>query len=151
MWLCFFEGLLSSLSSCSSHGRVCVSPVVIAQQRNNSTSSKIKVDLDQSTGDHYYHTQTLLLQFLGVFTNPPVINVKWTVLVWCFSGPADNSKCFNTTCHIHPSTHTRLSHKQCFLLSIHTVIHRWTHPLATWGSVSCPKTLRSGETEPSTF
>ncbi|XP_023122702.1 enoyl-CoA delta isomerase 1, mitochondrial [Amphiprion ocellaris] len=41
-------GVLSQLSSCNSHGRV--SPVLIAQQRNNSTSQKIQVDFDQSTG-----------------------------------------------------------------------------------------------------
>uniref|UniRef100_A0AAQ5WYJ1 Enoyl-CoA delta isomerase 1, mitochondrial n=1 Tax=Amphiprion ocellaris TaxID=80972 RepID=A0AAQ5WYJ1_AMPOC len=42
------KGVLSQLSSCNSHGRV--SPVLIAQQRNNSTSQKIQVDFDQSTG-----------------------------------------------------------------------------------------------------
>nr|XP_033499779.1 enoyl-CoA delta isomerase 1, mitochondrial [Epinephelus lanceolatus] len=44
------SGLLSQWSSCSSNGRVCVSPVLFAQRRNNSTSQKIKVDFDQSTG-----------------------------------------------------------------------------------------------------
>uniref|UniRef100_A0A672G5T0 Enoyl-CoA delta isomerase 1, mitochondrial n=1 Tax=Salarias fasciatus TaxID=181472 RepID=A0A672G5T0_SALFA len=43
-------GLFSQLSSSSRHGRVCVSPVLVAQQRNNSTAQKIKVDFDQSTG-----------------------------------------------------------------------------------------------------
>ncbi|XP_076609750.1 enoyl-CoA delta isomerase 1, mitochondrial [Chaetodon auriga] len=47
---CGLSGLLSQWSSCSSHGRVCVSPVLVAQQRNNSTSPKLKVDFDQSTG-----------------------------------------------------------------------------------------------------
>lgn len=47
---CGLSGLLSQWSSCSSHGRVCVSPVLVAQRRNNSTSPKIKVDFDQSTG-----------------------------------------------------------------------------------------------------
>ncbi|XP_008293728.1 enoyl-CoA delta isomerase 1, mitochondrial [Stegastes partitus] len=45
-----FSGVLSQLSSCSSHGRVHVSPVVIAQRRNNSTSPRLQVDLDQGTG-----------------------------------------------------------------------------------------------------
>ncbi|XP_070836696.1 enoyl-CoA delta isomerase 1, mitochondrial-like isoform X1 [Chaetodon trifascialis] len=44
------SGLLSQWSSCSSHGTVCVSPVLVAPQRNNSTSPKLKVDFDQSTG-----------------------------------------------------------------------------------------------------
>ncbi|XP_022062893.2 enoyl-CoA delta isomerase 1, mitochondrial [Acanthochromis polyacanthus] len=39
--------VFSQLSSCS-HGRV--SPVLVAQQRNNSTSQKVQVDFDQSTG-----------------------------------------------------------------------------------------------------
>lgn len=43
-----FTGVLSQLSSCSSHARV--SPVLVAQQRNNSSSQKIQVDFDQSTG-----------------------------------------------------------------------------------------------------
>lgn len=53
-----FSGLLSQLSSCSSHGRVCVSPVLVAQRRNNSTSPKIKVDFDQSTGVAVMHMQS---------------------------------------------------------------------------------------------
>ncbi|KAF3699647.1 Enoyl-CoA delta isomerase 1, mitochondrial [Channa argus] len=51
-------GLLSQLSSCSSHGRVCVSPVLVTQQRNNSTSPKIRVDFDQSTGVAVMHMQS---------------------------------------------------------------------------------------------
>ncbi|XP_029946176.1 enoyl-CoA delta isomerase 1, mitochondrial-like [Salarias fasciatus] len=47
---CALTGLFSQLSSSSRHGRVCVSPVLVAQQRNNSTAQKIKVDFDQSTG-----------------------------------------------------------------------------------------------------
>ncbi|XP_037647824.1 enoyl-CoA delta isomerase 1, mitochondrial-like [Sebastes umbrosus] len=47
---CNLSALLSQRSSCSSHGRVCVSPVLVAQRRNNSTSPKIEVDFDQSTG-----------------------------------------------------------------------------------------------------
>lgn len=43
-------GVFSQLSSCSSHGRAHVSPVLIAQRRNNSTSPKLQVDFDQSTG-----------------------------------------------------------------------------------------------------
>ncbi|XP_061740048.1 enoyl-CoA delta isomerase 1, mitochondrial [Nerophis ophidion] len=42
-------GLLSQLS-CSSHGRVSTSSVFVAQQRKNSTTPKISVDFDQSTG-----------------------------------------------------------------------------------------------------
>ncbi|XP_069566255.1 enoyl-CoA delta isomerase 1, mitochondrial [Brachyistius frenatus] len=44
------SALHSQLSPCSSHGKVCVSPVIVSQRRNNSTSPKIKVDFDQSTG-----------------------------------------------------------------------------------------------------
>ncbi|KAK9535669.1 hypothetical protein VZT92_008039 [Zoarces viviparus] len=48
---CVLSGLLSQRSSsCSSHGRVCASPVLAAQRRNNSTSPKIDVEFDQSTG-----------------------------------------------------------------------------------------------------
>ncbi|XP_041813152.1 enoyl-CoA delta isomerase 1, mitochondrial [Chelmon rostratus] len=47
---CGLSGLLSQWFSCSNHGRVCVSPFLVAQQRNNSTSPKIKVDFNQSTG-----------------------------------------------------------------------------------------------------
>lgn len=45
-----FTGLLSQLSSSSSHGRVYVSPFLLSQRRNNSTSSKINVEFDKSTG-----------------------------------------------------------------------------------------------------
>lgn len=45
------SGFLSQRSSSSRHGRVCASTVLAAQQRSNSTSSKISVDFDQSTGD----------------------------------------------------------------------------------------------------
>nr|XP_061829684.1 enoyl-CoA delta isomerase 1, mitochondrial-like [Nerophis lumbriciformis] len=41
---------LSQLSSSSSHGRVCASSVFVSQQRKNSTTPKIAVDFDQSTG-----------------------------------------------------------------------------------------------------
>ncbi|XP_037111953.1 enoyl-CoA delta isomerase 1, mitochondrial [Syngnathus acus] len=47
---CTLSGLLSQLSSSRSHGRVCASTVLAALQRSNSTSSKISVDFDQSTG-----------------------------------------------------------------------------------------------------
>ncbi|XP_061892433.1 enoyl-CoA delta isomerase 1, mitochondrial isoform X1 [Entelurus aequoreus] len=43
-------GLLSQLSSSSSHGRVRASSGFVAQQRKNSTTPKIAVDFDQSTG-----------------------------------------------------------------------------------------------------
>uniref|UniRef100_A0A4W5KYX7 Uncharacterized protein n=1 Tax=Hucho hucho TaxID=62062 RepID=A0A4W5KYX7_9TELE len=45
-----FSGVLSQLSIHSRHGRVCVSPCFSLHQRNNSTSPKVKVDLDSSTG-----------------------------------------------------------------------------------------------------
>ncbi|XP_070779264.1 enoyl-CoA delta isomerase 1, mitochondrial isoform X1 [Enoplosus armatus] len=69
---CGALGLLSQWSSCSSHGRVCVSPVLVAQRRNNSTSPKIKVDFDQSTGVAVMHLQSppvnsLSLDFLTEF------------------------------------------------------------------------------------
>ncbi|XP_071330799.1 enoyl-CoA delta isomerase 1, mitochondrial [Trachinotus anak] len=65
------SGLLS-LSSSSSHVRVCVSPTLVTQQRNNSTSPKIKVDFDQSTGVAMMHMQSppvnsLSLDFLTEF------------------------------------------------------------------------------------
>ncbi|XP_067089568.1 enoyl-CoA delta isomerase 1, mitochondrial [Osmerus mordax] len=44
------SGLLSQLSLHCRHGRVCASPYAAVQQRNNSSSAKIKVDLDASTG-----------------------------------------------------------------------------------------------------
>ncbi|XP_029914854.1 enoyl-CoA delta isomerase 1, mitochondrial [Myripristis murdjan] len=47
---CGFSGLLSQLSSSGSHGRVYVSPFLLSQRRNDSTSSKINVDFDRSTG-----------------------------------------------------------------------------------------------------
>ncbi|XP_017294567.1 enoyl-CoA delta isomerase 1, mitochondrial [Kryptolebias marmoratus] len=50
-------GLVSQLSSSSSRGRVCVSPVLIAQ-RNQSSSPKIKVDFDQNTGVAVMHMQS---------------------------------------------------------------------------------------------
>ncbi|XP_044037807.1 enoyl-CoA delta isomerase 1, mitochondrial-like [Siniperca chuatsi] len=64
--------LLSQRISCSSHGRVCVSPVLVTQRRNNSTSPKIKVDFDQSTGVAVMHMQSppvnsLSLDFLTEF------------------------------------------------------------------------------------
>ncbi|XP_040918757.1 enoyl-CoA delta isomerase 1, mitochondrial [Toxotes jaculatrix] len=69
---CGLSGLLSQWSSCSSHGRVCVSPVLVSQQRNNSTSPKIKVDVDQSSGVAVMHMQSppvnsLSLDFLTEF------------------------------------------------------------------------------------
>ncbi|XP_078125923.1 enoyl-CoA delta isomerase 1, mitochondrial [Sander vitreus] len=69
---CGLSGLLSQRSSCSSHGRVCVSPVLVAQQRNNSTSPKIDVEFDQSTGVAVMRMQSppvnsLSLDFLTEF------------------------------------------------------------------------------------
>ncbi|XP_072224982.1 enoyl-CoA delta isomerase 1, mitochondrial [Leuresthes tenuis] len=74
---CGLSGLLSPLSSCSSHGRVCVSPVLIAQQRNNSTSPKIKVDLDQSTGVAVMRLQSPPVNSLSLdFLTELCINVE---------------------------------------------------------------------------
>ncbi|XP_062295018.1 enoyl-CoA delta isomerase 1, mitochondrial-like [Scomber scombrus] len=61
------SALLSQLSPCSSHGRVCVT-----QRRNNSTSPKIKVDFDQSAGVAVMRLQSppvnsLSLDFLTEF------------------------------------------------------------------------------------
>ncbi|XP_050929723.1 enoyl-CoA delta isomerase 1, mitochondrial isoform X5 [Lates calcarifer] len=69
---CGLPGLLSQLSSHSSHARVCVSPVLVAQQRNNSTTPKVKVEFDQSTGVAVMHMQSppvnsLSLDFLTEF------------------------------------------------------------------------------------
>ncbi|XP_038548821.1 enoyl-CoA delta isomerase 1, mitochondrial [Micropterus salmoides] len=66
------SSLLSQRSSCHSHGRVCLSPVLVAQRRNNSTSPKIKVDFDQSTGVAVMQMQSppvnsLSLDFLTEF------------------------------------------------------------------------------------
>ncbi|XP_071759215.2 enoyl-CoA delta isomerase 1, mitochondrial [Centroberyx gerrardi] len=67
-----FSGLLPQLSS-SGHGRVCVSPFLLSQRRNNSTSSKIKVDFDSSTGVAVMRMQSppvnsLSLDFLTEFS-----------------------------------------------------------------------------------
>ncbi|XP_026180019.1 enoyl-CoA delta isomerase 1, mitochondrial isoform X2 [Mastacembelus armatus] len=71
---CGFSGVVTQLFSCSSssHGRVYAPPIVIAQRRNSSTSPKIKVDLDQSTGVAVMHMQnppvnSLSLDFLTEF------------------------------------------------------------------------------------
>ncbi|XP_037545334.1 enoyl-CoA delta isomerase 1, mitochondrial [Nematolebias whitei] len=66
------SGLASWMSSGSSRGRVCVPPILITQQRNQSSSSKIKVDFDQSTGVAVMHMQSppvnsLSLDFLTEF------------------------------------------------------------------------------------
>ncbi|XP_056143904.1 enoyl-CoA delta isomerase 1, mitochondrial [Lampris incognitus] len=65
-------GLLSQLSSSSKHGRECVSPYFLSQRRSNSTSSKIKVDFDSSTGVAVMRLQSppvnsLSLEFLTEF------------------------------------------------------------------------------------
>ncbi|KAM4531814.1 enoyl-CoA delta isomerase 1, mitochondrial [Odontesthes bonariensis] len=74
---CGLSGLLSQLSSCSSHGRVCVSPVLIAQWRNNSTLPKIKVDLDQSTGVAVMRMQSPPVNSLSLdFLTELCINVE---------------------------------------------------------------------------
>lgn len=62
-------GLLSQLSSCTSHGAARMSPALVAQRRSSSTSQKIKVDFDQSTGVAVMHMQSppvnsLSLEFL---------------------------------------------------------------------------------------
>ncbi|XP_036798028.1 enoyl-CoA delta isomerase 1, mitochondrial isoform X3 [Oncorhynchus mykiss] len=67
-----FSGVLSQLSIHSRHGRECVSPCFSLQQRNNSTSPKIKVDLDNSTGVAVLRMQSppvnsLSLDFLTEF------------------------------------------------------------------------------------
>uniref|UniRef100_A0A672G7P1 Enoyl-CoA delta isomerase 1, mitochondrial n=2 Tax=Salarias fasciatus TaxID=181472 RepID=A0A672G7P1_SALFA len=65
---CALTGLFCQLSS-SRHGRVCASPVLVAQQRNSSTAQNIKLDFDQSTGVAVMHMQcppvnALSLEFL---------------------------------------------------------------------------------------
>nr|XP_046192191.1 enoyl-CoA delta isomerase 1, mitochondrial-like [Oncorhynchus gorbuscha]XP_046193461.1 enoyl-CoA delta isomerase 1, mitochondrial-like [Oncorhynchus gorbuscha] len=67
-----FSGVLSQLSNHSRHGRECVSPCFSLQQRNSSTSPKIKVDLDNSTGVAVLRMQSppvnsLSLDFLTEF------------------------------------------------------------------------------------
>nr|XP_046271166.1 enoyl-CoA delta isomerase 1, mitochondrial-like [Scatophagus argus] len=69
---CGLSSLLAQQSSCSRHGRVCVSPVLVTQRRNNSTSPKIKVDFDQNTGVALMRMQSppvnsLSLDFLTEF------------------------------------------------------------------------------------
>ncbi|XP_077415781.1 enoyl-CoA delta isomerase 1, mitochondrial [Vanacampus margaritifer] len=66
------SGLFSQLSINTNHGRVCASTVLATHQRNNSTSSKISVNLDQSTGVAVMHMQSppvnsLSLDFLTEF------------------------------------------------------------------------------------
>nr|XP_046271773.1 enoyl-CoA delta isomerase 1, mitochondrial-like [Scatophagus argus] len=70
--VCVCAGLLSQQSSCSRHGGVCVSPVLVTQRRNNSTSPKIKVDFDQKRGVALMRMQSppvnsLSLDFLTEF------------------------------------------------------------------------------------
>ncbi|KAF3846972.1 hypothetical protein F7725_004050 [Dissostichus mawsoni] len=52
------SGLLSQRSSCSSDIRMCVSPLLVPQQRNYSTPPKIRVEFDQSTGVAVMHMQS---------------------------------------------------------------------------------------------
>uniref|UniRef100_A0A3Q1IQZ2 Enoyl-CoA delta isomerase 1, mitochondrial n=1 Tax=Anabas testudineus TaxID=64144 RepID=A0A3Q1IQZ2_ANATE len=64
--------LLSQLSSCSRHGRVSVSPVLVNKRTNSSTPPKISVDFDQSTGVAVMYMQSppvnsLSLDFLTEF------------------------------------------------------------------------------------
>uniref|UniRef100_A0A672G5S5 Enoyl-CoA delta isomerase 1, mitochondrial n=1 Tax=Salarias fasciatus TaxID=181472 RepID=A0A672G5S5_SALFA len=63
---CALTGLFSQLSSSSRHGRVCASPVLVAQQRNSSTSQNIKLDFDQSTGVAVMHMQRPPVNALGL-------------------------------------------------------------------------------------
>uniref|UniRef100_A0A8K9UW55 Enoyl-CoA delta isomerase 1, mitochondrial n=1 Tax=Oncorhynchus mykiss TaxID=8022 RepID=A0A8K9UW55_ONCMY len=72
LYCCSSAGVLSQLSIHSRHGRECVSPCFSLQQRNNSTSPKIKVDLDNSTGVAVLRMQSppvnsLSLDFLTEF------------------------------------------------------------------------------------
>ncbi|KAG7504471.1 enoyl-CoA delta isomerase 1, mitochondrial [Solea senegalensis] len=65
-------GLFSQLSSCSSHVRVRGSPVLVTQQRKSSTTPRIKVEFNQSTGVAIMHMQSppvnsLSLDFLTEF------------------------------------------------------------------------------------
>ncbi|KAM9744820.1 enoyl-CoA delta isomerase 1, mitochondrial [Menidia menidia] len=74
---CGLSGILSQLSVCSRHGRVCVSPVLAAQQRNNSTLPKIKVDVDQSTGVAVMKMQSAPVNSLSLdFLTELCINVE---------------------------------------------------------------------------
>ncbi|XP_028268695.1 enoyl-CoA delta isomerase 1, mitochondrial [Parambassis ranga] len=69
---CVVSGLLSSSSR-----HACVSPVLRAQQRNNSTSSKIKVDFDQSSGVAVMHMQSPPVNSLSLeFLTELCINVE---------------------------------------------------------------------------
>ncbi|XP_034046655.1 enoyl-CoA delta isomerase 1, mitochondrial isoform X2 [Thalassophryne amazonica] len=68
---CVTSGLSRLL--CSSHDSVCAAPVLVCQQRNNSTSSKINVSLDQSSGVAVMRMQSppvnsLSLDFLTQFS-----------------------------------------------------------------------------------
>lgn len=66
---CSLSSLLSQRSSYNSHVRGCVSPVLVSQQRNNSTLPKVKVEFDQSTG-----VAVMCLQ------NPPVNSLSLNFL-----------------------------------------------------------------------
>ncbi|KAM9392636.1 enoyl-CoA delta isomerase 1, mitochondrial [Pholidichthys leucotaenia] len=72
------SGLVSQLSSSySSHGRMSLSPVVFAQRRNSSTSQKIKVDFDQSSGVAVLHMQSPPVNSLSLdFLTELCINVE---------------------------------------------------------------------------
>lgn len=58
-------GLLSQLS-CSGHAAARRAPALVAQRSSSSTSQKIKVDFDQSSGEHFANTT---VQVKGCFVN----------------------------------------------------------------------------------
>ncbi|XP_061703135.1 enoyl-CoA delta isomerase 1, mitochondrial [Syngnathoides biaculeatus] len=71
------SGFVSQLSSCSSHGRVCSSSVLATQERSNSTSSKMSVDFDQSTGVAVMRMKSLPVNSLSLdFLTEFCINVE---------------------------------------------------------------------------
>lgn len=63
--LCSCAGLLSQLS-CSGHAAARRAPALVAQRSSSSTSQKIKVDFDQSSGEHFANTT---VQVKGCFVN----------------------------------------------------------------------------------
>ncbi|XP_074552456.1 enoyl-CoA delta isomerase 1, mitochondrial [Halichoeres trimaculatus] len=74
---CGVSNLLSQLSSCSSHGAARVSPAFVAQRRNNSTTPKVKVEFDQSTGVAVMHLQNPPVNSLSLdFLTEICINVE---------------------------------------------------------------------------
>lgn len=120
--LCFPAGLLSQLSSCSSHGAARMSPALVAQRRSSSTSQKIKVDFDQSTGEHFANTDCAGERML--FKWDMKYSCKWVASKYLGESYVNTAVCgkFSWLC---------LSSKS---LVSQTLTPASSTPVGTWGS-----------------